>query len=134
MHNLNVYKFIDKINKLKIDKKSMNILKDLVLDLSNEKNEDLVIEIINIEKVNKNFFKKNKYTNNKKSHDKFCTICQENIKKGEHKTQLCDCKHTFHKKCLNKYLSVQKTDFECPVCKHSYKQMFYKLADNSCNL
>jgi len=134
MHNLDVYKFFEKINKLKIDNKSLSIVKDLVLDLSKENNEELVIEIINLEKVNRNFFKKNKEEKSKVAQNKFCAICQENIKKGEHKTQLCDCKHTFHKKCLNRYLKVQKTNFECPVCRCSYKKLFYKLADNSCDL
>lgn len=134
MHNLDVYKFFEKINKLKFDNKSLNIIKDLVLDLSENNDSDVVIDIVNLENVNRNFFKKNKESMNKNNTDKFCTICQDTIKKGEHKTQLCDCKHTFHKKCLNKYLKVQKINFECPVCRCSYKKMFYKIADNSCEL
>ena len=131
MHNLDVYKFIEKINKLNIDKKSLNIVKDLVLDLSQDESNDIVLDIVNIENINRNFFKSNKP---KDSGCKFCTICQEDIKKGEHKTQLCECKHIFHKKCLNKYLKIQKMNFECPVCRHSYKKMFYKIAENSCDL
>ena len=134
MHNLDVYKFIEKINKFKIDNKSLDIVKDLVLDLSESKENDLIIDIVNLENVNRNFFKKNKEENNNECNDKFCSICQDNIKKGEHKSQLCDCKHTFHKKCLNKYLKIQKTNFECPVCRCSYKKLLYKIADNSCNL
>ena len=132
MHNLDVYKFIQKINKSKIDKKSLNIVKDLVLDLSKSDENDIIIDIVNLENINRNFFKENKMEN--KFNEKFCSICQQHIKKGEHKSQLCDCKHIFHKKCLNKYLKIKKIDFECPVCRHSYKNILFKLVDNSCNL
>ena len=134
MNTLDIYNFIDKINKQKIDNNSMNIVKDIVLDLSknNLKNNNLVIEIINIEKINRSFFKKNKDKNSNKVH--FCTICQDNIKKRQHKTKLCNCNHIFHKKCLSNYLKIQKINFECPICKESYRKILHEIVENNCEL
>lgn len=132
MHNLDIYNFIEKINKINIDNKSYRVIKNLISDLSNELDSDLIVDVVNIEKVNRQFFKMNKNANI--CDDKFCTICQDTIKKGEHKTQLCDCNHTFHKKCLSKYLKINKMNFECPNCKKSYKNLLTKIAETSCDL
>jgi len=135
MYNLDIYHFLNKINKINLDNNSVNIIKDLVLDLSKNKskNNNLVIEIINIEKINRTFFKMNK--NNENSNQiHFCTICQNNIKKGEHKTKLCNCNHIFHKKCLNKCLKIQKINFKCPICRESYKKILHDIAENKCEL
>lgn len=132
MHNLDIYNFIEKINKINIDNKSYRVVKNLISDLSNELDSDLLVDVVNIEKVNRQFFKINK--NTEICEDKFCTICQDNIKKGEHRTQLCDCNHIFHKKCLNKYLKLNKMNFECPNCKKSYKKLLHKIAETSCDL
>lgn len=133
MYNIDIYNFLQKIQNIKSDKKSIPIIKDLILDISNNLDDkDTVIEIVNMEKINRTFFKSNKVSNcdNKCTH--FCTLCQENIKKGEHKIRLCKCSHIFHKKCLNKYLKIQKTNFECPVCRESYKKMLCNIAENKC--
>lgn len=132
MHNLDIYNFIEKINKINIDNKSYRVVKNLISDLSNELDSDLIVDVVNIEKVNRQFFKMNK--NTKICNDNFCTICQNTIKKGEHKTQLCDCNHIFHKKCLSKYLKLNKMNFDCPNCKKSYKKLLNKIAETSCDL
>jgi hypothetical protein len=134
MSKIDIYDFIDKIQNLKYKNKAKPLLKNLILDLSKENHNNLIIEIINIEKINRSFFKMNKMNKMNKSEIYFCTICQENIKKGEHKTELCNCKHIFHKKCLNKYLKIQKTNFECPICRESYKKMLNKIVENKCEL
>jgi len=135
MYNIDIYNFLEKIQNIKSDTESNLIIKDLILDLSKEtENKDLVIEILNMEKINSSFFKKNTCNASCKKKEHFCTICQEYIKKGEHKIKLCNCGHIFHKKCLNKYLKMQRTNFECPVCRESYKKMLYNIAENNCEL
>lgn len=42
-----------------------------------------------------------------------CSICQEDYKVKEYKREL-KCKHTFHKKCIDKWL---KTKLSCPFCR-----------------
>jgi hypothetical protein len=44
-----------------------------------------------------------------------CTVCLENIKKGEKITKL-DCKHMFHTDCINEWISRDNT---CPCCRVS---------------
>ena len=134
MYNLDIYKFLDKINRLKIDNKSMEIIKDVILDLSQEKNDDLIINIVNIENVNRSFFKSNGSSQSLKSDCNFCSICRETYKKGEHKTKLCNCNHVFHKKCLNKYMKYNGMNLECPLCKKSYKNLLCDIADSSCEI
>jgi len=129
MYNLDIYKFLQKIQQIKSDNKSLPIIKDIILDLSNNSdNEDTLIEIVNMEKVNRKFFKE-KTQNIKCKKKLFCTICQNNLKKGEHKVKLCNCGHVFHRKCLSKYMKIKKTNFECPNCKESYKEMLCNIAD-----
>ena len=131
MHNLDINKFIKKICESKLDKKSNKIIKDLILDIKKD-NDNVSLQILEMEKINTNFFKKSNCKNT--VNDKFCTICQNNIKKGEHKVILCKCNHIFHRKCLNKYLKLEKINFSCPNCKYSYKNMLNKIAEESCSL
>lgn len=42
-----------------------------------------------------------------------CTVCSETYKTGEYKRKL-NCGHTFHKKCVDKWLKVH---FRCPLCR-----------------
>lgn len=44
-----------------------------------------------------------------------CSICQEEYKIKEFKREL-ECKHMFHKKCVDKWL---KTHLTCPFCRCS---------------
>jgi hypothetical protein len=41
-----------------------------------------------------------------------CSICCSTLASG---IQVCSCKHTFHKKCLNNWKLQHKT---CPLCRH----------------
>ncbi|KAK9671664.1 hypothetical protein RND81_12G046400 [Saponaria officinalis] len=46
--------------------------------------------------------------------DKECSICLSGFVDGEELRQLKNCKHLFHKVCIDKWLS---THFNCPVCR-----------------
>ncbi len=45
-----------------------------------------------------------------------CTICQDSFNYGIYKREL-PCKHTFHKRCIDKWLD---TNMSCPLCKQSF--------------
>ena len=95
-----------------------------------EEDNKLNIKLLNIQKINNIFFKIDK---NYDEINKYCTICQKNIKSKEHKVKLSNCDHLFHKKCLNKYLKVCLTIFSCPNCKNNYKNKFESIAKNISN-
>jgi len=48
------------------------------------------------------------------SEDNTCCICLASYKQGEGKRTL-GCEHSFHKKCIDKWLMTSKT--ECPICR-----------------
>lgn len=48
------------------------------------------------------------------SEDNTCCICLAPYKTGEGKRTL-GCEHSFHKKCIDKWLSTSKS--ECPICR-----------------
>ena len=48
------------------------------------------------------------------SEDNTCCICLAPYKQGEGKRTL-GCEHSFHKKCIDKWLTTSKT--ECPICR-----------------
>tara|TARA_B100001758_G_C18296828_1_gene550085 strand:- start:485 stop:892 length:408 start_codon:yes stop_codon:yes gene_type:complete len=48
------------------------------------------------------------------SEDNTCCICLAPYKTGEGKRTL-GCEHSFHKKCIDKWLTVSKK--ECPICR-----------------
>lgn len=59
--------------------------------------------------------------------DNDCVICMSNYQKDEGVREL-DCKHTFHKKCIDKWL--KEGSVCCPVCR---KNPFPKQEDSSPN-
>jgi len=58
-------------------------------------------------------FKSKEYKGKNDKHQ--CTVCLENIKKGENITKL-DCEHIFHTDCINEWVSRDNT---CPCCRVS---------------
>lgn len=48
--------------------------------------------------------------NNKK-----CNICLQQFKVSEYKRKLPNCKHIYHKKCIDKWLKI---DSRCPICRN----------------
>ena len=91
-----------------------------------EEDNKLNIKLIKMEKINSIFFKNMK---SDKCINKFCSICQENIKSKEHKVKLDTCGHYFHKKCLNKYLKTCLTKFSCPNCKSNFNEKMKNIAN-----
>ncbi|KAL9233001.1 hypothetical protein vseg_008047 [Gypsophila vaccaria] len=49
-----------------------------------------------------------------KYNDKECSICLSSFVEGEELRQLKNCKHLFHRICIDKWVSTQ---FNCPVCR-----------------
>ena len=124
-----IEKLVNRCNKSN-KKIIVNTIKQII-----EEDDTINIKLLNIEKINNNFFKKPTITTSK---NLFCSICQENIKSKEHKIKLSDCGHIFHKKCLNKYSKHCLINFSCPNCKCNYKKdiesVAIKLADTSSNI
>ena len=56
-------------------------------------------------------FKSKKYKGENNKYQ--CTVCLENIEKGDKITKL-DCKHIFHTDCINEWVSRDNT---CPCCR-----------------
>lgn len=46
-----------------------------------------------------------------------CNICMDNYKCKQYKRILPECKHTFHKKCIDEWLKKKSS---CPVCRKDY--------------
>ncbi len=47
----------------------------------------------------------------------YCNICTNEIKKGEYKRTLNNCKHYFHKKCFDRYmLKININNFADHIC------------------
>ena len=44
-----------------------------------------------------------------------CSICLEDIKFDDNSSFLCNCKHVFHKKCINRWITEYKN--MCPNCR-----------------
>ena len=49
-----------------------------------------------------------------------CIICMDNYKIGEFKRVL-NCNHTFHKKCIDKWL-LKSDKMLCPLCRENIKK------------
>jgi hypothetical protein len=46
-----------------------------------------------------------------------CSICMDNYKYKQYKRILPECKHTFHKKCIDNWF---KKNSSCPVCRKDF--------------
>lgn len=56
-----------------------------------------------------------------KSSDIECCICCEKVKPNEYIREL-NCNHTFHKKCIDKWLlhtMKERETVNCPICRHT---------------
>lgn len=107
------------------NKNNKNIIVNTIKEILRE-DQTLDVKLMEINDINKKFFKLD--TNSSKNDDvNFCSICQDYIKKNEHKTILNNCKHVFHKKCLNKLLKHNILKFNCPNCMKSYQKNIEKI-------
>jgi len=118
---------INNLIKMCNEQNKNSIIKSINLIIKEGNLEDN-IKLVNIENINRKFFKENKKitTNN----INFCTICHDNINKNQHKIELHKCNHVFHKKCLNKYLKKTFLNFSCPNCKKEYKSDLTNISTN----
>ena len=48
--------------------------------------------------------------------DEQCSICFENYMQGEYATKINNCKHFFHRQCIQKWFTSGQT-VKCPICK-----------------
>jgi hypothetical protein len=68
-------------------------------------------------------FKQIKQTDSLLLKKECCPICSKLYKNQEYKRTLKGCKHTFHKKCIDKWLiqGYHYNHMECPICCYNYK-------------
>jgi len=57
------------------------------------------------------------------AHSKECSICCDKL--YTEKTKKLECKHIFHKKCLDEWL---ERDNRCPLCRNDIQQHSFKVA------
>ena len=106
-----------------------------ITNVSDANNDDFVefniqFEIINEnDNINNSYFKNCYEINNllgkpikiKKNDSietEYCLICMDNYNCGQFKRLLPNCKHCFHKKCIDKWL---KKKASCPICRDNLK-------------
>ena len=60
-----------------------------------------------------------KYTKIKKNEEnKMCSICLNNFEIGRYKRKMPNCRHEFHKTCIDHWLYKDK-NVSCPICRKS---------------
>ncbi|ONI00233.1 hypothetical protein PRUPE_6G077200 [Prunus persica] len=52
-----------------------------------------------------------------------CSICLEEFKDGEECRLLANCKHSFHKRCVDKWLTNKESKPPCPLCRASVQSI-----------
>lgn len=68
----------------------------------------------NCNEINSILCKPIKIKNNNDILNEYCLICMEKYKLSEYKRELPNCKHYYHKKCIDKWLKKRAT---CPICR-----------------
>jgi len=56
----------------------------------------------------------------KKFSDEICPICHEGFKIGEYYRTLPICNHSFHKRCVDRWLRKDIVNMRCPCCRESH--------------
>jgi len=82
-------------------------------DIRIRNNKNLILDIINIEQLNKTTKLFNIIKLEELQMIKECTICIDDYKVGNIVRQL-KCSHTFHQACIDKWLTTNKM---CPNCR-----------------
>lgn len=113
----------------KSNKKNKTIIVETIKNIIEEDN-TLDIKLMNIENINRQFFKLAPNDSNNTEEYILCTICQDEIKSKEHKVKLPNCNHIFHKKCMNKFMKKNLLNFNCPNCKKCYKNNLEEIISN----
>ncbi|KAL6275858.1 hypothetical protein ACE6H2_019459 [Prunus campanulata] len=52
-----------------------------------------------------------------------CSICLEEFTDGEECRLLAKCKHSFHKQCVDKWLTNKESKLPCPLCRASVQSI-----------
>ena len=117
------------IDTLKTYSKESNLV--LSIDLTTDNTESLNVNVF--KKMKKSEFIKKELPKYKKVKlediDDSCCICLENYTVNTYKREL-HCKHHFHKKCIDKWLT--KCDDEmihCPMCRSKYELTLDKIME-----
>lgn len=79
---------------------------------------EFLVQLGNYKKVHKNDL------------DKSCSICLEKYKQKEFKRILPNCKHSFHKKCIDKWFYINNNKY-CPICYYSYNNLLNNCKNKS---
>ena len=82
----------------------------------NEEEEEPYFE--NCQEINTKLNKPEKIKKNDIICSESCLICMDNYKCNQFKRTLPNCKHYFHKKCIDKWL---KNKASCPICRDKLK-------------
>jgi hypothetical protein len=106
-HNLNITNIINND-----DFVEFNIEFHILENNSEEENEHNYFKSCN--EINEILCKPTKIKKDDKIVLENCLICMENYKINEYKRVLPDCKHYFHKKCIDKWLKKKSS---CPICR-----------------
>ena len=56
-----------------------------------------------------------------KNNDVYCSICISDVSNKEYIREL-NCKHTFHKKCIDKWIKKcinDEIEIKCPICREN---------------
>ena len=122
--NSEIYNLNDIVNNFKKLKKYDHLI--IVQD-----NPNRTTAIIRLDKSKKNYSKKDftfhlpksKRVNLKNKLDDIeCSICKETFFKNEFFRELPECKHIFHKKCIDQWF-YKSQSYNCPYCRNN----FYKI-------
>ncbi|ERM96622.1 hypothetical protein AMTR_s00001p00271850 [Amborella trichopoda] len=52
-----------------------------------------------------------------KDEESDCVVCLNSLERGQKVRELCNCKHVFHRVCLDKWVDLGQTT--CPLCRSS---------------
>jgi hypothetical protein len=109
----------DLYNIFKTTHHEINRLRKAYLEKKNRLNSILSLNIPEIE-----YFKKMNVISLTMSRPDVCSICLENVSSSNEGGQLAQCKHTFHNKCLTKWITNKNT---CPCCRTPLCKLLYTL-------
>ena len=119
--NINIF---DTIESVLDNMNIINNVNDNIIDVNyiifniefetNQINEDNPKKFKNCNEINNILGKPIKIKNNNDILNECCFICMEKYKLSEYKRELPNCKHYYHKKCIDKWLKKKAT---CPICR-----------------
>ncbi len=112
-----IFKYNDVMTEIIVRSKNGSIPNSINYNLDPHVSIDNTLDILGLERVPYNKiglgYKKIKI-GDKLLHE-VCSICHEDYKINEFKREL-KCEHSFHKKCIDKWLKIH---LNCPFCRHS---------------